>query len=58
MDETKLDINEIIYRILEKLDDQKCGILPITIAGKAVSGSFVGACAGTLAIAELINSSC
>lgn len=55
MDETKLDINEAIYNILKKLDDEECGIIPITIAGKSVSASFVGACSGALAIAELIR---
>ena len=49
------DINAIIYDQLKDLSDETCGILPITIAGKAISASFVGACTGSLVISELLR---
>jgi hypothetical protein len=44
-------------RILNAIkdDEKECGILEFTIAGKAVSASFVGACTGATVIAELIK---
>jgi hypothetical protein len=33
----------------------ECGILLQEIAGKAISSSFTGACAGSLAIAEVVR---
>jgi hypothetical protein len=49
------EINETVLAALQATDKEVCGIVPLTIAGKAVSSSFVGACAGALAIAELIR---
>lgn len=54
-DETKADVNEIIYDILKDLHDEECGIVPLTISGKSLSASFVGACSGALVIAELLR---
>ncbi len=54
-DLTKPDINEIVYEILKDLHDEKCGIVPLTISGKSLSASFVGACSGALVIAELLR---
>jgi len=48
------EINEAVLAALQT-DKESCGIVPLTIAGKAVSSSFVGACAGALVIAELIR---
>lgn len=55
VDPTKLDINETIYNILRKSSDEECGIIPLSISGKSVSASFVGACAGALVIAETLR---
>lgn len=49
------DINRIILGILEK-EGEECGIIPMTIAGKSVSASFVGACSGAMVIAESLRS--
>ncbi|MFA6087237.1 hypothetical protein [Mucilaginibacter sp.] len=46
---------EKVLKALTTDNEKECGILELTIAGKAVSGSFVGACAGALVIAELIK---
>ena len=54
-DETKTDINEVVYDILKNLHDDECGIVPLTISGKSLSASFVGACSGALVIAELLR---
>ena len=52
----KIDINEIVYEILKDLHkDEECGIVPLTISGKSLSASFVGACSGALVIAELLR---
>jgi hypothetical protein len=48
------EINEAVLAALQT-DKETCGIVPLTIAGKAVSSSFVGACAGALVIAELLR---
>ena len=49
------EINPAIYEFLKGMSDEVCGILPLTIAGKAISASFVGACTGALVIAETIR---
>lgn len=49
------EINQVILDILQPLDDEICGIIPITIASKSISASFVGACSGALVIAELLR---
>lgn len=54
-DETKTEINQNIYDVLKKLDDEICGIIPMSISGKSLSASFVGACSGAFVIAELIR---
>lgn len=46
---------EKVMNALVKDNKKECGILELTIAGKAVSASFVGSCAGALVIAELIK---
>lgn len=50
-------VKEKVINALTKDNKKECGILELTIAGKAVSASFVGACAGALVIAELIKAS-
>lgn len=55
IDPAKIDINETIYNILRKAEEGECGIIPLTIAGKAVSASFVGACSGAMVVAELLR---
>jgi hypothetical protein len=47
--------NEKVLKALTKDGEKECGILELTIAGKAVSASFVGACAGALVISEVIK---
>jgi hypothetical protein len=47
--------NEKVLKALTKDSEKECGILELTIAGKAVSASFVGACAGALVISEVIK---
>lgn len=47
--------NQVILSILQSQSKDPCGIIPITIAKKAVSASFVGACTGALSIAELLR---
>lgn len=47
----EVDINQTILEILEQ-GDEVCGIIPMTIARRSVSASFVGACTGALVIAE------
>lgn len=55
-EETAADINEEVYKILEQTyQEEACGILPLTIAGKSISASFVGACSAALVIAELLR---
>jgi hypothetical protein len=55
-DDSVQEINEVIYNILKSMDtNEVCGIIPLTIAGKTLSASFVGACTGALVIAELIR---
>jgi hypothetical protein len=49
------ELNETIYELIKDMTDEICGILPLTIAGKAVSASFVGACTGALVIAEALR---
>jgi hypothetical protein len=48
-------LNERVLDILQEADKETCGILSLTLAGKAVSASFVGACTGALVTAELIR---
>ncbi len=55
IDETNKEINRSVLEILKKEDNDICGIVPISIAGKAVSASFVGACSGALVIAEVLR---
>ncbi len=55
IDETKTEINEVIHNILKEKDKEKCGIVPLSIASKAISASFVGACSGAMVIAELLK---
>jgi hypothetical protein len=55
VDETKQEINLPVLEILKKKDTDICGIVPLSIAGKAVSASFVGACSGALVIAEVLR---
>ena len=54
-DHTKVDINEAVYDILKDMSDEECGIIPLTISGKSISASFVGACSGALVVAELLR---
>jgi hypothetical protein len=55
-DDSVQEINEVSYDILKSMDtNEVCGIIPLTIAGKTLSASFVGACTGALVIAELIR---
>jgi len=49
------EINQAILDILQPLDDEICGIIPLSIAGKSISASFVGACTGALVLAELLR---
>ncbi|HEV2480599.1 MAG TPA: hypothetical protein VGS79_13075 [Puia sp.] len=49
------EINPVVLSILQKQLKDPCGIVPLTIAGKAVSASFVGACTGALALGELLR---
>jgi hypothetical protein len=53
--DSKGPVDESIVRLFGG-DAQACGALQIDVAGKSVSTSFVGALAGTLAIAELLRS--
>lgn len=53
--ESNKEINRSVLEILKKEDNDICGIVPISIAGKAVSASFVGACSGALVIAEILR---
>ena len=53
--EKNREINRPVLEILKKRDNDICGIVPISIAGKAVSASFVGACSGALVIAEVLR---
>lgn len=49
-------INKVVLEVLNQVhEDDDCGIVPLTIAGKSVSASFVGACSGALVIAETIR---
>jgi hypothetical protein len=48
-------VNGVVYEQLKDLTDEICGILPLSIAERAVSASFVGACAGALVIAEILR---
>lgn len=54
-DHTKSHINEAVYDILKDMSDEECGIIPLTISGKSISASFVGACSGALVVAELLR---
>ena len=47
--------NEKVLNALTRFSKEQCGILELSIAGKAVSSSFVGACAGALVIAEVVK---
>lgn len=49
------EINPAIYELVKDLTDDICGILPMTLAGKAISASFVGACTGALIVVESIR---
>lgn len=50
------EVNEIVLNVLNEISDKEaCGIVPIAIAGKSLSASFVGACAGALVVSELIR---
>ena len=53
--ETNQEINRSVLEILKKKDSDICGIIPLSITGKAVSASFVGACSGALVIAEVLR---
>lgn len=54
--EQTTEINTAIEELLtQQLPKEKCGILAATIAGKSVSASFVGACSGSLSIAEILR---
>jgi hypothetical protein len=55
MDETKQEINHTVHDILKVKDKEICGIVPLSIASKAMSASFVGACSGALVIAEILR---
>lgn len=55
IDETNQEINHPVHEILKKGDNDICGIIPLTIASKAISASFVGACSGALVIAEVLR---
>jgi hypothetical protein len=53
---TDAEINKIVLEVLTREHDgEDCGMVPISIAGKSVSASFVGACSGALAIAEILR---
>lgn len=53
---TESPINNIVLEVLNQVHDgEDCGIVPLTIAGKSVSASFVGACTGALVIGEVIR---
>lgn len=54
-DQEDAEANPIILSILRNQLKDPCGIVPITIARKAVSASFVGACTGALAISEILR---
>jgi hypothetical protein len=52
----EVSINKVVFEVLNRSqENEDCGIVPLTIAGKSVSASFVGACAGALVIAEAIK---
>jgi hypothetical protein len=53
--ETGPGINEAVYEVLACMDKEVCGIVPMTIAGKSISASFVGTCSGAMVIAELLR---
>jgi hypothetical protein len=53
--EAGLEVNPVVYDLLKEITKEDCGIVPLTIAGKAVSASFVGACTGALGISELLR---
>jgi hypothetical protein len=53
--QTGLLPKERVLQALSATAKKVCGILELTIAGKAVSSSFVGACAASLAVAELLR---
>jgi hypothetical protein len=55
INETKQEVNHIVHDILKVKDKDVCGIIPLSIAGKAMSASFVGACSGALVIAEILR---
>jgi hypothetical protein len=54
-DETIPETNKTVLEILNEIDKDECGIIPLTIAGKSLSASFVGACSGALVMAEILR---
>lgn len=49
------EMNKVVFNILNKyIKEEPCGIVPLTLASKSVSASFVGICAGAVGIAELL----
>jgi hypothetical protein len=54
-DTQQAEVNAVLLSILQKKSKTPCGIVPFTIASKAISASFVGACTGAIAIAELLR---
>ncbi|KIC89904.1 hypothetical protein [Flavihumibacter sp. ZG627] len=55
VDGARQEINHSVHEVLKKHDSDICGIVPLSIAGKAISASFVGACSGAFVIAELLR---
>lgn len=55
VDPAQQDFNETVYKILRKESDEVCGIIPLTISGKSMSASFIGACSAALCIAETLR---
>lgn len=49
------DFNENVLQVLNDLNKTICGVVPLTIAEKAVSASFVGACTASLVLAETLR---
>jgi hypothetical protein len=48
-------VNQRVLEALKQVDEDACGIIPLTIAGKSISASFVGACAAALVVAESLR---
>lgn len=55
VDETNPEINTVVHDVLKENESEECGIVPLSIASKSISASFVGACSGALVIAELLR---